>query len=156
METNSKVEVVPSEEPKKPRKGFGKAIMGFLEKLGRAVVPLFMTGKFGLGKQLRALPDRLRRWANQLSLLIELFDDYRSGAYRDVEFRTIAITAGAIVYVLSPIDLIPITVPFVGAVDDALVVALTMRFLRHDLEAYCRFKGYDPEEYFGTAQPKAP
>ena len=51
-------------------------------------------------------------------------------------------------YAVSPTDLIPDFIPIAGALDDMTVVALATRFVRKDLEAYCRFKGHDPELYF--------
>jgi uncharacterized membrane protein YkvA (DUF1232 family) len=42
-----------------------------------------------------------------------------------------ALFIGAIVYVISPLDLIPDVLPFIGQVDDIYVVALTMLRLIH-------------------------
>jgi len=57
---------------------------------------------------------------NFLKLLFRLFRDQR------VPLAEKAFLTGAIVYIISPLDLIPDLVPFVGQVDDLYLVALTM------------------------------
>jgi uncharacterized membrane protein YkvA (DUF1232 family) len=47
-------------------------------------------------------------------------------------------TAFIVLYVLSPIDLIPDTLPILGAVDDVLVVAFGMRWLLRRLPPHVR------------------
>ncbi|MBA2378186.1 MAG: DUF1232 domain-containing protein [Blastocatellia bacterium] len=57
---------------------------------------------------------------NMVTLLGRLMKDAR------VPKAEKALFLGAIVYVISPIDLIPDMLPFIGQVDDAYVVALTL------------------------------
>ncbi len=57
---------------------------------------------------------------NFLKLLYRLFKDSRVPAAEK------AFLLGAIVYVISPIDLIPDVIPFIGQVDDLYLVSLTL------------------------------
>lgn len=57
---------------------------------------------------------------NFLKLLYRLFKDSR------VPVPEKALLIGAIVYVVSPLDLIPDVIPFIGEVDDLYLVALTV------------------------------
>lgn len=57
---------------------------------------------------------------NFLKLLFRLFKDSR------VPTAEKAFLIGAIAYVISPVDLIPDVIPFVGQVDDLYLVALTI------------------------------
>jgi len=57
---------------------------------------------------------------NFLKLLYRLFKDGR------VPVAEKALLVGAIVYVVSPLDLIPDVLPFIGEVDDLYLVALTV------------------------------
>lgn len=57
---------------------------------------------------------------NFLKLLYRLFKDSR------VPTTEKALLIGAIVYVISPLDLIPDVIPFVGEVDDLYLVSLTL------------------------------
>ena len=57
---------------------------------------------------------------NLLKLLFRLFKDARVPAAEK------ALLVGAIVYVISPLDLIPDFIPFIGEVDDLYLVALVL------------------------------
>lgn len=57
---------------------------------------------------------------NFLKLLYRLFKDAR------VPTPEKALLVGAIIYVISPLDLIPDVIPFIGEVDDLYLVSLTM------------------------------
>ncbi len=47
-------------------------------------------------------------------------------------------TAGVLLYLLSPVDLIPDIVPFLGVVDDIVLVPLAIRFMLKKLPAALR------------------
>jgi uncharacterized membrane protein YkvA (DUF1232 family) len=68
--------------------------------------------------------------------LLAMVRDYANGRYREIPFGSIAAVVGALLYVLSPIDLIPDFIPAFGYVDDAAVVAACIRLVRVDLENY--------------------
>jgi uncharacterized membrane protein YkvA (DUF1232 family) len=58
------------------------------------------------------------------------------------------IAAGALLYSVSPGDIVPDALPVLGQLDDALVVGLAMRLIRRDLQRYIEHKGYAVEKYF--------
>jgi uncharacterized membrane protein YkvA (DUF1232 family) len=72
-------------------------------------------------KQARGfLKDALLLIPNFLKLLFRLFKDRR------VPLAEKAFVLGAIVYVISPLDILPDVIPFIGQVDDLYLVALTI------------------------------
>ncbi len=87
----------------------------------------------------------LRDLADQVRLLIALVGDWRSGRYRQVPWSTVASAIGALVYVLTTLDLIPDIIPVLGLVDDASVVALCVSGIRADLEKYRAWKAENPQ-----------
>jgi uncharacterized membrane protein YkvA (DUF1232 family) len=91
----------------------------------------------------------MQRVTNQARLATELVDDFQAGVYRGVAWRSIALLSGALVYTVSPADVIPDVIPALGTLDDMLVTSLALRLVRRELEEYCAFKGYAPAEYFG-------
>jgi uncharacterized membrane protein YkvA (DUF1232 family) len=99
----------------------------------------------------RELPDRMHLAANQTKLMMELVEDFRSGSYRKVPWRSIAIAAAAILYVANPADVLPDVIAWLGVLDDIAVAAFAARVLRDDLRAYCQYKGYAVEDYFPAA-----
>jgi len=99
----------------------------------------------------RALPERMHLVANQTKLMMELVDDFRSGSYRKVPWRSLAVGVAAILYVANPADLLPDVLAGLGVLDDVAVVAFAARVMRSDLVEYCNFKGYSVDEYFPSA-----
>ena len=99
-------------------------------------------------KKTAKVPGSLQRFANQITLLFEMLKDYVKGDYKVVPYSSIAMIVVSLVYFLSPIDLIPDFIPVIGYVDDALVVALTVKVIQNDLRLYCERKGYDSSKYF--------
>jgi len=100
-------------------------------------------------RKYRDIPGRFSRTVAQVKLLFELLRGYVDGSYREVPWATIAVAVAALVYFLSPVDVIPDLLPVIGYADDASVLALAVSLLQEDLKAFCRWKGYDPEIYFG-------
>lgn len=90
--------------------------------------------------------DQIREMASQgplskvfkeIQLLLALIRAYWTGEYREIPWYSIAAIVSALLYVLSPIDLIPDFLPLVGYVDDAAVIAACLAMVREDL---ARFK----------------
>lgn len=82
----------------------------------------------------------LGKFWSDLKLLFELVNDYRKGVYRQIPWTSIAAIVGALLYVLSPIDLIPDFIPVFGLLDDAAVVALCLKAIDSDLQVYKQWK----------------
>lgn len=76
--------------------------------------------------------------------LFSLLKDWYRGHYKDVPWLVISSVGGALLYVLSPIDLIPDFIPLIGYLDDAAVFAALLKYVRMDLKKYRAWK-YDPD-----------
>lgn len=84
----------------------------------------------------------LEKFWEDIKLLLNMIRDYWNGDYRDVPWSAIAAAVGALLYVLSPIDLIPDIIPVVGYLDDAAVVTLCLKAIWSDLEKYKQWKEF--------------
>lgn len=83
---------------------------------------------------------RLNRFATDIRLMFSLIRDYWQGNYRTVPWKTIAAVAGALLYVMNPLDLIPDLILGIGFIDDAGVVALCLKLAESDLHRYAAWK----------------
>lgn len=86
----------------------------------------------------------LKRFIEDGKMLISLLKDYRKGNYRTALIGTIAAVAFALIYVLNPFDIVPDVLPFVGAVDDASIIAACLMMIERDLIKYREWKVNQP------------
>jgi len=83
---------------------------------------------------------RLNRFAIDIKLMFSLIRDYWRGSYRAIPWKSIAAIAGALLYVMNPLDLIPDLIFGFGLLDDAGVVALCLKLVESDLHRYAAWK----------------
>jgi len=76
-----------------------------------------------------------RLWSD-FPLLVRLLKAWKNGSYRGLSLRTLATLAAAILYVLSPVDLIPDFIPGIGLIDDAAVLTFLLHCMAQDLAAF--------------------
>ena len=82
----------------------------------------------------------LGRFVADAKLMFAVIRDYANGSYRRIPFWTIAAIVAALLYVLSPVDLIPDFIPIIGFVDDALVITVCLALVEQDLQTYKNWK----------------
>ena len=73
---------------------------------------------------------------NDIPIIIQLIKDYTSGRYKAIPLGTIIALICALIYFLSPVDLIPDTIPGVGYLDDLTVIGLAIKFASTDFDDY--------------------
>ena len=78
----------------------------------------------------------LKRFVEDGRIMTALLKDWRAGKYRGALRWTIAAAAFALIYVINPFDIVPDVIPFVGAVDDASVIAACLFLIERDLFKY--------------------
>ena len=74
-------------------------------------------------------------WA-YLMAMIRLIRDYHRAEYRDISETNLQIIIAALLYFVSPFDVIPDWVPVLGHIDDAFVVSLALKSVRADLDTF--------------------
>jgi uncharacterized membrane protein YkvA (DUF1232 family) len=78
-----------------------------------------------------------KSWYNDFMLLYRMVMDKEYS----IDGKTKLAIAGALAYVILPIDIIPDFLPIVGWLDDAFVLSFTMASLAEEIERYKAFKG---------------
>ena len=92
----------------------------------------------------------LERFTKDLMLFMSLIKDYYKGNYRDIPYKTISAGIVGLLYTLNPIDIIPDFIPFIGHIDDALVLTFCLKLIEKDLQKYQTWKKSQ-----STAKPSA-
>lgn len=72
----------------------------------------------------------------KIQLLFGLVKDWASGEYRDIPVGSIIAIIIALLYFVSPIDLVPDVIPGVGYTDDVAVIVLVFKQIDSDIEKY--------------------
>ncbi|MGC4000019.1 MAG: DUF1232 domain-containing protein [Anaeromyxobacter sp.] len=92
----------------------------------------------------RAAPGKLRE---KLRLLWMVLRDYANGTYRQFPWKAVGAVVAAVVYVVSPVDLIPDFLGPLGLTDDLVALAVTWGLVKRELRDYCQWKGLSPGHF---------
>ncbi|EKV26157.1 hypothetical protein C882_2925 [Caenispirillum salinarum AK4] len=111
---------------------------GFLKRGARSVRREDVTATLRRAREVetKMTGGALARFAGEGRLLLRLLDDWRTGRYRDVSWKTIASVVFALLYVLNPMDLMPDVIIATGLLDDATVLGLALKLIGQDLRRY--------------------
>ena len=74
------------------------------------------------------------------AVLWSLLHDYWEGEYKAVPWKLLAAIGFSVTYLVSPLDIVPDFIPFVGFVDDATVFALVVSAFQSEINAYKKWK----------------
>ena len=75
-----------------------------------------------------------------LTALIRLTRAYFSKQYTDVPWQTIVLAIAALIYFVSPVDLIPDFIPGVGYLDDVAVISFVVASIKADLDNFLEWE----------------
>lgn len=72
----------------------------------------------------------------EIPMMASLVKSYVQNEYTDIPIGTIVAVLGALVYFVSPIDLIPDSIPGAGYIDDGVVISVCLKMVDSDLQEY--------------------
>jgi uncharacterized membrane protein YkvA (DUF1232 family) len=101
----------------------------------------------GAARQLLAngrkdLPEFIASRLKQLETMIEMVEDAGFGLPQEERDNVLA----ALAYFASPDDALPDNVPVLGFLDDAIMIELCLRDLKHEIEAYRDFRRWRDDQ----------
>jgi uncharacterized membrane protein YkvA (DUF1232 family) len=82
----------------------------------------------------------LHRVWDDLTTFFRLLRAWARGHYRLAPWKTVSLIIGAVVYFMSPIDMIPDLLPGLGFLDDAFIIGWVMRSVRQDVDDFRRWE----------------
>jgi uncharacterized membrane protein YkvA (DUF1232 family) len=71
-----------------------------------------------------------------LMAMIRLSRAYHQGEYRDILSANLLTIVSALIYFVSPFDVIPDWIPVFGHIDDAFVISIALKSVRADLDNF--------------------
>lgn len=80
--------------------------------------------------------NELKEVWRDLQTLIRLIKAWRKKEYQDIPWKTILYASAAVVYFVSPLDLIPDFIPLAGFIDDISVITFVINALKNDLTKF--------------------
>ena len=73
---------------------------------------------------------------SEIPVLIALVKAFLEKRYLEIPIGSVIAIVGALIYFLSPIDLVPDFLPAIGLVDDAAVLTLAFKLVHDDVKEY--------------------
>jgi len=132
------------------QKNARKQLNAEAEKVNRADLETLLERQKSIEEKVKG-SGKLERFSADIKLMFSMIRDYWNGSYRNVPWKSIAAMAGALLYVMNPLDFIPDLIVGIGFVDDVGVVALCLKLVESDLHKYAAWKEIK-EEVGQTAQ----
>ncbi len=77
---------------------------------------------------------------NDLQLLVRLVKAAINGAYTGLPVQKLVTIVAAILYLISPLDVIPDFIPVAGYTDDAVVIAWVLNSIAEELKGFKRWE----------------
>lgn len=105
-----------------------------------------INDKDKMEKYLERIEDKVRKIKGigpilaDITLLISLVRSYIKGKYKAIPITSIIGIVAVFIYFISPVDLIPATIPLIGALDDLAMLRLLLNMVEVDLELYKEWK----------------
>lgn len=88
-----------------------------------------------LEKKLKTIPVAGDKLA-VLPIMASLVRNYSKKEYTDIPIGSIIAIISALIYFVSPVDIVPDSIPVIGYFDDAAVVAACWKLVDSDIEEY--------------------
>ena len=115
-------------------------------------------------KLIKDAADKQTRWtavagSQDLADFIAMLRCSVRGEYQDLSRTAIGIVAGALLYFVAPLDLLPDLLPAAGFIDDFAVIAFAVNAVREEIERFRRWRGRktrasaDAESHAATTSP---
>ncbi len=118
----------------------------FLNKSSLRQAALVLSNKKmleGLIGKVKNLRGEARGLKAKFSDMIRMLVAWKKGEYKSVSKTTLLLCVGAIIYFVTPLDMIPDFIPITGFIDDSAVLAYVLRRISVDL---IKFKTWESNQ----------
>lgn len=92
-----------------------------------------------LENKLKLIP-YIGEYVSDIACMVSLVRSYIKKEYTDIPIGTIISIVSTLIYIISPIDLIPDTIPVVGYIDDIMLLGWVLKSIHSDIEEYKKWR----------------
>lgn len=78
----------------------------------------------------------LEKFFDDIKTMCDMVASWAKKEYREIPYRTIGMIILTLVYVFSPLDIIPDAIPGIGLLDDAMMVGLCLKAVQSDINDF--------------------
>ena len=129
------------------QKKLEEKFQGDLEKVSKSDVQAALEKVEPVLKKLgSSTVEKVRVMARQATLVFEMLKSWWKGEI-DLPWKTVAAMTVSLLYLASPIDILPDFIPLAGYLDDIFIVAVALELVHDELKDFAEQKGLDLEEY---------
>lgn len=75
-----------------------------------------------------------------IPVMVSLVRSFAKKEYTDIPIGSIIAITSALIYFVSPIDIVPDSIPLIGYIDDAAVVAVCWKLVESDVKEYVKWR----------------
>ena len=83
---------------------------------------------------------KIRKYVANIKQMTALIRDVINGNYKNIPIGSLVSIIAALIYFLSPIDIIPDVVPIIGYIDDVTIIATCLSYVKDDLNRYIEWR----------------
>ena len=76
------------------------------------------------------------RFVERIKVLVRLVKAYKNGSYRDVHIQNVFLMVAALIYFVTPIDLIPDFIPVTGLLDDFTIIVWVYNKVQEEIDRF--------------------
>lgn len=122
-----------------------KMVVAFLQKKAKSVlkskakVTELVTKALSFCKKLGNI-SFLKKWFLDIPKLCDMIIDTINGTYKSIPYSSLVMVVIAIIYTVSPVDILCDTIPILGVLDDAAILKIVLDTIKNDLESYTSWK----------------
>lgn len=92
-----------------------------------------------LENKLKLIP-HIGEYISDIACMVSLVRSYIKREYTDVPIGTIISIVSTLIYIVSPIDLIPDPIPGIGYIDDIILFGWVIKSIHSDVEEYKKWR----------------
>ena len=82
----------------------------------------------------------VKKWVLDIPKLCDMLSDTINGVYKNAPYSSLVMVAIAIIYAVSPFDLLHDAIPFLGILDDVAILKAVLNTIKNDLDSYTSWK----------------